>query len=72
MKITAEDLLELGVVDRIVPEPPGGAHSDPEAAIEAVGMAVEDELERLESLSPHELRAQRAERFYAIGRPGLA
>jgi acetyl-CoA carboxylase carboxyl transferase subunit alpha len=72
MKITAEDLLELGVVDRIVPEPPGGAHSDSEAAIEAVGMAVEDELERLESLSPDELRAQRAERFYAIGRAGLA
>jgi acetyl-CoA carboxylase carboxyl transferase subunit alpha len=72
MKITAEDLLELGVVDRIVLEPPGGAHSDPEAAIEAVGVAVEHELERLEPLSPDELRAQRAERFYAIGRVGLA
>jgi acetyl-CoA carboxylase carboxyl transferase subunit alpha len=72
MKITAEDLLALGVVDRIVPEPAGGAHSDPEAAIEAVGDAIEDELEALEPLSPDELRIQRADRFYAIGRAGLA
>jgi acetyl-CoA carboxylase carboxyl transferase subunit alpha len=71
MKITAEDLAGLRIIDRIVPEPAGGAHSDPEAAMQAVGDAVEDELKTLSKLSPDELRKQRAERFYAIGRAGL-
>lgn len=70
MKITAPDLLELGIVDRIVEEPIGGAHADREAAIRAVGDAVADELKTLDALRPEELRAQRAERFYAIGRLG--
>ena len=68
MKITAEDLLKLKIIDRIVPEPPGGAHSDPARAIAAVGDALEDELGKLDGLSADQLRAQRAERFYAIGR----
>jgi acetyl-CoA carboxylase carboxyl transferase subunit alpha len=68
MKITAQDLIGLKVVDRIVPEPPGGAHAEPEAAIKAVGDAVEEELRALSGLSPEQLRKQRAERFYAIGR----
>src|SRR5689334_16777596 len=72
MKITAEDLIQLRVVDRIVAEPAGGAHSDPEAAIQAVGDAVEEELKALSSLSADEIVKQRAERFYAIGRQGLA
>jgi acetyl-CoA carboxylase carboxyl transferase subunit alpha len=71
MRISAADLLGFGVVDRIVPEPAGGAHSDPAAAIRAVGDALEDELSALEDLSPDELRRRRAERFYAIGRTGL-
>jgi acetyl-CoA carboxylase carboxyl transferase subunit alpha len=68
MKITAQDLIGLKIVDRIVAEPVGGAHSDPAAAIQAVGDAVEDELRALMPLSPDGLREQRAERFYAIGR----
>jgi acetyl-CoA carboxylase carboxyl transferase subunit alpha len=68
MKITALDLLELKIVDRIVPEPPGAAHADPGAAISAVGDAVEAELKALAGLTPDQLRDQRAERFYAIGR----
>jgi len=68
MKITAPDLVELKIVDRIIPEPSGGAHAEREAAIQAVGDAVQEELAALEGLSPDELRAQRAERFYAIGR----
>jgi len=68
MKIVAGDLIKSGVVDRIIPEPPGGAHSNPEAAIQIVGEAVEQELKALFGLSPDALRAQRAERFYAIGR----
>jgi acetyl-CoA carboxylase carboxyl transferase subunit alpha len=71
LKITAQDLLAMKVVDRVIPEPPGGAHSDPDAAIAAVGEAVEQELAALEDLSPDQLRAQRADRFYAIGRAGL-
>jgi acetyl-CoA carboxylase carboxyl transferase subunit alpha len=72
MKITAEDLIKLKIVDRIVEEPIGGAHADPQAAILAVGDAVEDELRKLSNLGPDELRRQRADRFYAIGRAGLA
>ncbi|THD60965.1 acetyl-CoA carboxylase carboxyltransferase subunit alpha [Phenylobacterium sp.] len=71
MKITAQDLLGLKIVDRIIPEPPGGAHSDPEATLKAVGDAIEEELKALERLTPDELRKQRAERFYAIGRAGM-
>ena len=68
MKITAADLIAARVVDEIVPEPLGGAHADPAAAVQAVGDAVESALTALDGLSPDQLRAQRAERFYAIGR----
>ena len=68
MKITAQDLLAMKVVDRIVTEPVGGAHADPGLAISRVGDAVADELKALSTLSPDALRNQRAERFYAIGR----
>jgi acetyl-CoA carboxylase carboxyl transferase subunit alpha len=71
MKITAQDLLKLKIVDRIIPEPAGGAHSDPESAMAVVGDAVEEELKGLEGLSADELKSKRAERFYAIGRSGL-
>ena len=71
MKITAQDLLKMKIVDRIVPEPPGGAHSDPAAAMTAVGDAVAEELDALDGVSADILRAKRAERFYAIGRSGL-
>jgi len=69
MKISPQDLIRFGVVDRIVPEPPGGAHADRAGVIRAVGDAVAQELAKLEALSPAQLRAQRAERFYAIGQP---
>ena len=68
MKITAADLIGLKIVDRIVPEPAGGAHSEPQAAIRTVGDAIEEELKALANLTPEQLQAQRAERFYAIGR----
>jgi acetyl-CoA carboxylase carboxyl transferase subunit alpha len=71
MKITAQDLIKLKIVDRIIPEPAGGAHSDPEAAMTAVGDAVEEELKALDGLSAEELKTRRAERFYAIGRNGI-
>jgi len=72
MKITAQDLIKTGVVDRIIEGPAGGAHSAPGAAIRAVGDAVEEELRSLSNMDAEALRTQRAERFYAIGREGLA
>ncbi|MBW8815762.1 MAG: acetyl-CoA carboxylase carboxyltransferase subunit alpha [Caulobacterales bacterium] len=71
MKITAQDLLKLKIVDRIIPEPAGGAHSDPQAAMTAVADAVEEELAALDGLSAEALKTARADRFYAIGRSGL-
>ena len=68
MKITAQDLIGLKIVDRIIAEPDGGAHADPGVAIKTVGDAVEEELLALAPLSPDALRRQRGQRFYAIGR----
>ena len=71
MKITAQDLIGMKIVDRIIDEPAGGAHADKDATVKAVGDAVEDELSKLAGLSVDALRKQRADRFYAIGRSGL-
>ena len=71
MKITAQDLLGLKIVDRIVPEPAGGAHSDPDAVMIAVGDAIAQELESLSQMDVAALMKQRSDRFYAIGRSGL-
>jgi len=68
MKITASDLLKFGVIDSIVPEPVGGAHRDPAAAVEATGRAIADALESLGNLSREELREARAAKFLGIGR----
>src|SRR3954466_4111355 len=67
MKITASDLQALGVIDRIVDEPVGGAHRDPEAAIGALKGALIEELDGCGKLGPDELRAQRRAKFLAIG-----
>jgi acetyl-CoA carboxylase carboxyl transferase subunit alpha len=67
MKITAPDLLELGVIDDIIPEPPGGAHTDLREAARRVGDVIARALAELESLSPEELVEQRYDRFRAIG-----
>jgi acetyl-CoA carboxylase carboxyl transferase subunit alpha len=68
MKITAQDLLEMKIVDRIIAEPVGGAHSDREQALQAVGDALAEELAALDGFAADELRQRRADRFYAIGR----
>ncbi|WP_423142750.1 acetyl-CoA carboxylase carboxyltransferase subunit alpha [Parablastomonas sp. CN1-191] len=67
MKVTAQDLLALGVIDRIVSEPMGGAQRDPAAAAKALGAAIGEELDALSTLSPDKLRARREERFLRIG-----
>ena len=67
MKITAQDQQALGVVDRIVPEPLGGAQRDPDAAIGSLKGAIVEELDGSSQLGPSELRAQRRAKFLAIG-----
>lgn len=68
MKITAQDLYALGVIDDIIVEPIGGAHREPGAAVATVGAAVAEVLDTFSLLTPQEIRAQRRERFLAIGR----
>jgi acetyl-CoA carboxylase carboxyl transferase subunit alpha len=67
MKVTAQDLLSLGVIDRIVPEPVGGAHRDPAATATVLGKAIGEELDLLAGKSPDKLRKLREERFLKIG-----
>ncbi|MDT0575207.1 acetyl-CoA carboxylase carboxyltransferase subunit alpha [Croceicoccus sp. F390] len=67
MKITAQDLIRLQVIDRIVPEPLGGAHRDPQAAAKALGTALVRELDMLIGLDAASLRQMRDERFVALG-----
>ena len=67
MKITAQDLLKLGVIDRIVAEPLGGAHRGPSAAIEALGEALGEEVDGFVGLDAKTVRQQRRDRFLAIG-----
>ena len=71
MKITGPDLLKMKVVDQVIPEPVGGAHRDPKQAISRAGKAIGQALQTLEDLSPAQLKQQRRERFYAIGRDGM-
>ena len=71
LKITAQDLEALGIIEGIVKEPLGGAHRDPEATIEAVGAVIADHLDRLGEMDGDEVRARRRQRFLDIGRQGL-
>jgi acetyl-CoA carboxylase carboxyl transferase subunit alpha len=68
MKITAQDLARFGVIDRIVTEPVGGAHRDPQAAIAAAGQAISDAFDELKDLDREAVRRQRREKFLALGR----
>jgi acetyl-CoA carboxylase carboxyl transferase subunit alpha len=68
MKVTAQDLKALGVIDQIVPEPLGGAHRDPAAAIAALGDALESSLVALDGKSADQLRRDRQNKFLAMGR----
>ncbi len=68
MKITAQDMLRLGVVDAVVPEPTGGAHRQPDAVIASAGEAIREALQALEGLDAEAIREDRANKFLAIGR----
>jgi acetyl-CoA carboxylase carboxyl transferase subunit alpha len=70
MKITATDLKGFGIVDEIVPEPPGGAHVDHEAAFRALDAVLARQLDELSGLSSEELVEARYQKFRAMGRLG--
>ncbi|MFC0217391.1 acetyl-CoA carboxylase carboxyltransferase subunit alpha [Pseudochelatococcus lubricantis] len=67
MKITAQDLLRFQIIDAIVPEPAGGAHRDPDAAINATGDAIAASLQELAGLSADDVKRARADKFLTIG-----
>jgi acetyl-CoA carboxylase carboxyl transferase subunit alpha len=67
MQVTAQQLSTLGVVDRIVPEPVGGAHRDPAMAIQNLQRAIVEELRALDGIGAEQLRRQRADKFLALG-----
>jgi acetyl-CoA carboxylase carboxyl transferase subunit alpha len=67
MKIRAQDLLELGIIDKIIPEPPGGAHIDPEWTFKSVDKQLSQALKKLESKNVEELLEERYQKFRKIG-----
>ena len=72
LRLTAQDLLRLGVIDRIVPEPLGGAHRLPKEAVAQLGEALDEALRPLSGRGGDELRAERRRKFLAIGANPLA
>ena len=67
MRITATDLKRFGVVDTIVPEPVGGAHRAPDEAIDALGVTISKALDELGALDAKALKADRRQKFLAMG-----
>ena len=68
MKITAVDLMRLGIIDEIITEPVGGAHRDPPAAIATTGAAIERALTEVKSQDRETVRRSRRDKFLNIGR----
>ncbi|WP_308910638.1 acetyl-CoA carboxylase carboxyltransferase subunit alpha [Pseudokordiimonas caeni] len=71
LKITAQDLLTLGVIDKIVAEPLGGAHRDRERAMNMLGDAIEESLKSMAGMDGERLRRLRREKFLAMGAKGI-
>ncbi len=72
LRLTAQDLMALGVIDRIIPEPVGGAQRNQDEAIEQVGGSIEIMLSELSGMSPDDLLADRRKKFLSMGAQGLA
>ena len=68
MKLTAESLLELGIIDEIIPEPDGGAHRKRKEAIESVKHEILKNLKRLKKTSPRKLVDRRYAKFAGMGK----
>lgn len=71
LKLTAQDLQRFGVIDTVVPEPLGGAHRNPDLAIQTMAQAISDSLGRMAGVEGGTLRARRREKFLDMGRAGL-
>lgn len=71
LRLTAQNLLELGTIDAVVREPLGGAHRDPKTAMRAVADEITRQLDGLASLDGGQLRAKRREKFLEMGKVGL-
>jgi acetyl-CoA carboxylase carboxyl transferase subunit alpha len=67
LKLTAADLMGLGIVDGVLPEPIGGAHRDPDTAAATLGQAIVGHLDRLSGVEPADLRDRRLERYRRMG-----
>ncbi|MBS1300993.1 acetyl-CoA carboxylase carboxyltransferase subunit alpha [Loktanella sp. SALINAS62] len=72
LRLTAQNLHELGVCDRIIPEPQGGAHRDPTTTLRAVGDAIIDLLKTFDGVSPDKIMAGRRKKYLDLGKKGLA
>jgi len=72
LRVTAQDLEQLGVADRVIAEPKGGAHRDRQATIQSVASAIEAMLGELGEMSKEDLVANRRKKFLNIGSKGLA
>jgi acetyl-CoA carboxylase carboxyl transferase subunit alpha len=66
-KPDAVHCLELGVIDGIVPEPEGGAHTDPDAAAQLLGESLQEALDELDSLAADDLKRRRRAKFRSLG-----
>ncbi len=71
LRLTAQDLLSLAVVDAIVPEPTGGAHRDPMSTFNGLRKKIAEMLEIFDGMSPDAIKAERRGKFLAMGRTGL-
>jgi len=67
LKLTAKHLLQFGIIDRVIPEPPGGAHRDPAAMAETLGQVLYEEVNYLAHVSPNVLRERRLKKFLNMG-----
>ena len=72
LRLTAQNLNELGVCDMIIPEPAGGAHRDKNATIESVGKAIDATLKAMDKKSADQIRKERRSKYLALGSKGLA
>jgi acetyl-CoA carboxylase carboxyl transferase subunit alpha len=72
LKLTAQHLLEQGIIDKVIGEPVGGAHRDKPAAIAAVGDAVDQALKQLAGIDGDVLKARRRDKFLEMGKKGLS
>jgi acetyl-CoA carboxylase carboxyl transferase subunit alpha len=71
LRLTAQDLQKLGVIDDIVPEPLGGAHREPQVTIDAVGVAIDAALQQLAATDGAGLKSARRDKFLEMGKHGL-